>query len=244
MNTSNLICLRPILLSAVLLLCGGNRGLAQVAAWDVSGVSASDTPLGASSLGTNIASATLALGSGVNASSAADTFGASGFTETSLANALLNADYLSFTITPTAGFKLSISSVSFTTGVSTAVTNFNANLFSSSTGFTSSDSLYSYSFATTTAANQSVTLSGISALQDVTTSIEFRLYGYRDISGTSTYRIRNLTGSDLIINGTVTAVPEPSAYALLGGVGVLGVTVIRRFRKGNVNPESARSVSA
>lgn len=228
--------IRTPLAGAALFLWVGNLAFAQLASWDVNGADASVTnPLAATVLSTDIASATLALGSGVTASASNDTFGGSAFNSTSLDSAVLNADYLSFTITPSAGFKLSISSISFNTGVATAVTNFNASLLSSSTGFTSSDSLYSYSFSTTTPAAQSVTLSGIPALQNVANSIEFRLYGYRDSAGMSTYRIRNLSGSDLIINGTVTAIPESPTYSLLGGISVLGLTSLRRFRNRNAS---------
>ena len=203
---------------------------AQLATWEITGANATVTnPQAATSLGSNISSASLTLGSGVTAASAADTFGGSAFNNTSLAAAITGSDYLSFTIIPSAGYALSISSITLNSGVATAVTNFHGELLSSSTGFTSSDSLHSYSFSTTGAPAQSITLSGVAGLQNVSSSIEFHLYGWRDSSGTSTFRIRNLSGIDLVINGSLAAIPEPSTWAvILGGVALAGAMIRRR----------------
>lgn len=206
---------------------------AQLAVWDVAGTNAETTnPLSASSLGTNVASASLTLGGGVSASGAAGTFGGSNFDTTSLTAAITSGDYLSFTITPTSGYALSISSITLNSGVSTEVTNFNVSLLSSATGWTAAQSLHDYSFASTGAPAQSITLTSSPALQNVSGSLEFRLYGWRDPNGTSTFRIRNLAGSDLVINGTVSAIPEPSAYAAAAGLFILGCALWRRRSRG------------
>lgn len=205
---------------------------AQLAVWDVAGTNASATnPLPATSVGVNISSANLTLGGGLSTSSSADTFGGSNFDTTSLSAAITNADYISFTITPTSGYALSISSISFNSGVSTATTNFNVSLLSSATGLTAAHTLHTYSFSSTNAPAQSITLTGSPALQNHTGAIEFRLYGWRDTGGTSTFRIRNLSGSDLVINGTVSAIPEPSTYAALAGLLALGGVLWQRRRQ-------------
>jgi hypothetical protein len=168
------------------------------------------------------------LGSGLSASAAADTFGGSGFNSTSLAAAIASNQYLGITITPQADYAISLSSIFFTTGVSSATTSFHGELLSSATGFAPGNSLHTYSFSTTTPPSQSITLSGISALQNIVGPIEFRIYGWRDTAGTTTFRIRNLSGNDLVINGSITAVPEPATYAVLLGALVLLVAVGRR----------------
>jgi hypothetical protein len=213
----------------LLALCFTTRAFAQLASWEVSGVNASATnPFAANSLGSSVSAASLSLGAGVSASSSADTFGGSGFDQVSLSAAITNADYISFSITPTNGFSLGLSSISFNTGVATAVTNFNVALLSSATGFTSSDTLYTYSFSTSGASAQNANLTSFVALQNATTALEFRLYGFRDTAGTSTFRVRNLSGSDLVISGTASAIPEPSTTALLAGLATLSLAFYRR----------------
>ena len=205
---------------------------AQIAAWEIAGTSAvTSNPKPAGTLGDFIDSANLTLGAGITASSAADTFGGSGFNSTALASAITGDQYLSFTISPTTGYAVSFTSLSLLSGVSTATTSFHGEVLSSATGFDSGASLYSYSFSSTSAPLQSITLSGVSALQNVTGPVEFRIYGWRDTGGTSTFRLRSLTGSDLVLNGTVSAVPEPSTYAaILGALTLAGVAMHRRRR--------------
>src|SRR5690606_32064214 len=101
---------------------------------------------------------------------------------------------------------------------------FNVALLSSVTDFSSSDALDIYSFTTVSPSAHSITLSSIPALQNVIGTVEFRLYGWRDSAGTSTFRIRSNAGYDLTISGSTTlaAVPEPSTYAaILGGVALV-----------------------
>jgi hypothetical protein len=204
----------------------------QTIAWEVNGVNAGATnPFPATTISiTNITSAALTLGSGVTTSSAANTFGGSEFNQTSLVDAISGADYIAFSVTVNAGYRLSVSNISFNSGVGSATT-FNGALLSGPTGFTSSDSLNTYSFSTAGAPAQSVSLSGVTALQSIVGTVEFRLYGWRDTSGTSTFRIRDLSGNDLVITGTTSPIPEPSAYAALAGLATLGLAATRRRRR-------------
>jgi len=212
--------------------------LAQLAVWEVNGITASTSnPLNAANIDENLSSATLGLGDGVTPSGTASTFGGSSFNTTSLASAIDTNDYISFTLTSKTGYSINISSISFNSGVGTAVTNFNGALMSSATGFSVNNTLHTYSFSTAGAPNQSITLSSITNLQNISGTIEFRLYGWRDTSGTSTFGIRNLSGNDLVINGTTSLapVPEPSTYtAILGGVALVSVVAVRRRKRAKV----------
>jgi hypothetical protein len=226
----NTICRHLAVCCLVLIACLEAR--AQIAAWEIAGTSAATSnPKPASALDSFIDGASLTLGSGITASSATDTFGGSGFNSTSLASAITGNQYLSFTLTPSSGYAVSLTSLSLLSGVSTATTSFHGEVLSSATGFNSAASLHSYSFSSTTAPLQSITLSGVSALQNVTGPVEFRIYGWRDTGGTSTFRLRSLTGNDLVLNGTVSAVPEPSTYAaIIGALTLAGVILQRRRR--------------
>lgn len=219
-----------LLLSLSFVLCP--RAQAQIVAWELSGSNASTSnPLAATTLASGLASAQLSLGGGVTASAAADTFGASGFNSTSLAAAIAANQYLKITLTPTSGYALSLTSISMQTSVSTAVTDFHAALLSSATGFTASDTLHTYAFGTASAPLQTVTLSGESDLQGLTAATEFRLYGWRDTVGTSTFRFRSLSGYDVAIAGTASAVPEPATWAAMAGLVALAGAIIRRRRR-------------
>jgi hypothetical protein len=213
-------------------VAAASLGRAQIAAWEVNGINASAiNPFAATTLGAGLASAALELGPGVAASNAASTFGGSGFNQTSLAAAITGGDYLSIHLTPLAGQSLSLSSLTVLLGVSTAVTNFNVALESSATGFTSAAALWSFSFNNTTPPAQTVSFTGLGALQDLSSSVEFRFYGWRDTTGTTTFRLRNLTGDDLSFSGTTSAIPEPSACASLMGAMALLVLVVRASRR-------------
>lgn len=216
-----------LLLPLSIALCPSAQ--AQIVAWELSGANAvTSNPLAATNLGAGMASAQLTLGSGLTASSAIDTFGGSGFNSTSLAAAIAANQYLSITFTPAAGQAVSLTAISLQSGVATAVTNFNAALLSSATGFTAGDALYSYAFGTASASLQTATLTGEAGLQGLTTATEFRLYGWRDVAGSSTFRFRSLSGNDVSIQGTVSAVPEPATWAGLAGLLGLAVALGRR----------------
>lgn len=208
------------------------RAQAQIVAWELSGSNAgASNPLAATTLASGLASGQVSLGSGVTASTATDTFGASGFTSTSLAEAIAANQYLSITFTPTSGHTLNLTSLSMQTSVSTAVADFHGALLSSATGFTADDALHTYAFGTPAAPLQTVTLSGESDLQGLTTTTEFRLYGWRDTAGTSTFRFRSLSGYDVAIAGTASAVPEPATWAAMAGLVALAGAIICRRRR-------------
>jgi len=222
---------RRLYLGLSALALASTPAAAQLVSWDVSGITAEVRNPFSGSVGSNIDSASLFLGTGVQTSSAGSTFGAGGFNQTSLASAISDGDYLAFSITSTAGYTASISSISLNFGVSSATSNFNVALLSSATGFTSGDALWTSSFSTTTPAPATITLTNTAALQSLSSTTTFRLYGWRDTSGTSTFRIRDLSGNDLTVAGTTSPVPEPATYAaLLGGLVLLGTVLQRRHR--------------
>ena len=90
---------------------------------------------------------------------------------------------------------------------------------------------------TASPAAQTVTLTSYQALQNVSVPIELRLYGWRDSTGTTTFRFRDNAGSDLSIAGSVSAIPEPSTYAGILGIAGLSAAVLGRRRKRSRMPQ-------
>lgn len=203
---------------------------AQVAAWDVNGRNAAaDYPFAATFLDSHWSGATLTLGGGVSPSGTSNTFGGFGFDQTSLAGAMAAGDHLTITLLPAPGNSFSLSSVTLLFGVGTAVTNFNVALASNRTGFTVEDVLWNFSFGTASPPAQTIALSDFPAMADIASAIEFRLYGWRDTAGTTTFRIRDNAGGDLSFAGVGAAIPEPSTYAaILGAAGLLLAVAGRR----------------
>ncbi len=68
-----------------------------------------------------------------------------------------------------------------------------------------------------------------SAYQGVTGTTIFRFYGWNSGTGTGMNTIRNLSDDDFAINGTITPVPEPATFALIGIGGALAFLVRRRL---------------
>lgn len=177
----------------------------------------------------------VAVGPGVNApiiSAGGNEFvGASGDTTAgSEADSLTEGDYISFTVTPSVGYQLNLTNLTFNAstswGGSTPAT-WNVALYSSVGGFTSSAQLHHYGEPDGSTGNawvpQNVDLSS-AAFQGLTGTIEFRIY-FWDGAGGSTSNVRV---DDIVLNGAAELVPEPASVALLGLGGA--AALIRRRR--------------
>jgi hypothetical protein len=155
---------------------------------------------------------------------------------TSRNNAIDANDYISFTITPTAGYTLSLDVISFKAATRDATAG-PANKFallSTQTGFTTAaTSLLAGTVGSLNTTNTgtyfsfSVDVSEVSSFQNLTTTTEFRIYIWGGGSSPSNSRVNydnfGVTGStELII------VPEPSMLTL--SCVAFGALLIRRRR--------------
>lgn len=155
------------------------------------------------------------------------------------ANAFLQNDYFSFTISPNSGFRLNLDSLSLdTSSSSTTIENF--FIRSSVDAFTSN--LDSFSRNAATFVNSTVVLTNNAAFQNLTTSTEFRFYVFDNSNSSSQFaRFDNVT-----LNGTsaaVTAVPEPGTVTLML-LGLIGAGSAARKRKKAEQEKAEALVSA
>ena len=152
------------------------------------------------------------------------------FSQLSLAAAITNNDYLRLTVTPSG--TLSFEQLVMNLQTATAGT-FTWNLFSDKTGFAAGNVLQTIGNGSSNSIiTWTVDLTAVSALQNVSTSTEFRIYGFRTAAGTSQAGFANQTGSTDI---GVYAVPEPSSIALFLGATSLAVLGLRARGRGRLD---------
>jgi hypothetical protein len=152
-------------------------------------------------------------GSGITASTALNRYSASGWNSGSLD---VN-DYFGFTLTPNLGFKINFESFVYTGQRSpTGPTSFSFRSDASGDNFTTD-------IGTPTATGTTIDLSA-AAYQDVSSAITFRLYGWGASSAAGTFSVNDFT-----FNGTVSAVPEPTEWALIVFGALFGAVQLGRL---------------
>lgn len=144
-----------------------------------------------------------------------------------LNGALLAGDYYAFDITPDPGARLTLTTFTFDIWkTASAGATVSATLFSSVAGFASAgDAIGNGQLVGTGQAgaffNRSIDVSG---LLEITGLTSFRLY--LD-DGNATNNANNLRLDNLVLNGTVQVVPEPSSL-ILAGLGFCALFLRRR----------------
>ncbi len=193
---------------------------AQLVSFEFATIAGNEASVNATLYASNVTNTTsITRGSGLTAAANGDRFNATAWST----GALDATDYFAFTVTPDAGYQISFTSIDI-------------NHQRSSTGpvsFALRSSVDTYA----SDLGSVVTISDVATIQsstftfglnNITTATEFRIYGYTAESAAGSWGIGDFTGNDLIVNGSVTAVPEPSTYAAIIGGLVLGVAVWRR----------------
>lgn len=195
-----------------------------IAQWDFLGDTGNQVTETAVNTVSNVTASVITRGGGLSASAAANSFSSSGWESTGGSD-----EYVSFGFTVASGYAVDLSSLLLSTRSSNTGPG-TLGLFYGGDNFVSQ--LYTFAQSGTTTLGSSVNLS---ALPSLTGNVEFRIYeignlqadGVGETASTGTFRLANTL--DLV--GAVTAVPEPSNYAmLLAGLAVMGG--IARRRKG------------
>jgi len=196
-----------------------------IAGWDFNGSNSSiSNPDPANTVSANVTVVGLTLGAGLNTSGTANTFGGTGFTiNATFETAVTNGDLVSFSLDAESGFLLSVSSVSAynirrsVTGPTTGIWQYQIG----AGGWQDIGTAITWGATTTAGGNAqaSIDLSGITSLQNVSSGnvIGMRIVSWGATSGAGTWFLNEFQdGNDLVINGTVAAIPEPSTWALIG----------------------------
>ena len=151
------------------------------------------------------------------------------------AAAIANAEYFSFTVSANTGFELDLTSLTYTSIHNATNNNGDTPNESATMNFFVRSSVDSYattvgsvfSQAWNTNDSRTITLSGNSAFQDLTGDVTFRLYVYESVELSTDQGAR---WDNVVLNGDVVAVPEPSSFALLAGCFGLTSVMLRRRR--------------
>ena len=149
-----------------------------------------------------------------------------GVTGQEASDALADADYFEFTVTPDPGFQFNLDSLVFDYAVS-GEGQFEATFFARSNldGFTTNI----VEVSTGPSGTFAMASGDLSAplYQNVTAPIMFRIYLFDSNNGEVNFDLID----NVMLLGTVTPIPEPSTYAmLLSGAALLGLAVWRRRR--------------
>jgi autotransporter-associated beta strand protein len=221
------------LLAVIILALGSTavRGFAQspLYGWDVSGVASGTTTLNAATVASNISGGQLSL-TGITASTAQNTFGGSNW---NLTNTFDETNkYFSFNVIPSSGYQVTYLSLEWDQSATSTAPNLSrwgykigSNAFTLQTAFLtpntmSSNAAWDFTDFTTT------------------DSVEFRFwtYGATAVGGgapstAGASRIRELSGNDLILYGSVAAIVQVGSSmfwtangASLGGTGTWNAT--------------------
>jgi hypothetical protein len=199
-----------------------------ITSYNLTGAAGSQATQAPASAAANITGLTMTRGTGVAAAAAANTFSSNSWDGTAGSPAA-DTEFLSFGFTVGAGFKVDLTNLIISTQAS-ATGPASIGLYYSVDSFASPITTFSQAPGGN-AVNSTVNLA---ALTGLTGSIEFRLIQIGNtaanggtISGAGTFRIQENGANDVQFNGSVLAVPEPSAFALLG----FGMLVALRRRR-------------
>jgi hypothetical protein len=168
--------------------------------------------------------ARLTLGDGVNPSTSPNQYGfkvSLGDTQTSLSGAIADHHYIEIFLVVSDGYELNLSSMEIAGETSPGTGCTNMALMSSLDGYDAGNEIASVNHANQTGGFDTdvsgfgapIDLSGVQ-YQHLTGTNTFRLYGWNSVSGAGVNYIRNLSGNDLVVNGTVAELSSDGSLSL------------------------------
>lgn len=185
---------------------------AQIVAWEFDGNAGTEVTVNATTNNANLNTSVISRGAGLTTSSLGNAFSATNYSANGTkADAISNNKYFQFSISAKSGYKVSLSTLDAifrrsSTGPNAFQWQYSLDGFATS-GIDFGSSISYTSTATNGTKQTQISLSSISALQDVAsgTTITIRLYGWGASQTGGTFALGRLAGNDLAIGGTVAA---------------------------------------
>jgi len=162
-------------------------------------------------------------------------------TDTTFAGAVAAGNYITFSITPDAGYQFDLSSITFEVASGSSSTTSNRAFYlvtaDDPSGFTGASTVLSTD--RTPGGGGSIPVQAgtggidtvpqgytadLSSLAGITTTQYFRIYLQAGIA-------QSLTFDNITVNGAVSAIPEPAACAAFAGAVLLGLAALMRRRR-------------
>ena len=209
-------------LAAIASLAGSLVTNAQVVTFSFTGAAGNEATFAPDSQPANGTVSSISRGAGLTAVATADVFNSSGFSTTTRDT----SDYYSVSIEPQLGYTMSLTRIELDERRSgTGIRDW--SIYSSVDGFTSALASFNVLDNTSTRLNQGVNLNAAN-FASLTSSVEFRIYGFTAEAAGGTWRVDNL---EIFGSFDASPVPEPSTYAGFAGALLLGFGVWRRSRQ-------------
>jgi len=221
------MCVKIAVLSATLAVALGvaSNVTADVilAKYDFSGQSGSQSATPVTLEDSHVTATSILRGAGISPSTYANSM-CSTSTNWPLGSAVPANDdhYYEFSLSPDRGYKMPISAIRYQTGS----LNFGPG------SYQLRDSLDNFSSGFTQATGANTSITDDTSLVDLTSTITFRFYGFNSssISGAAFFLANNSSAGGLVMEGSISPVPEPSAYFLVL-TGILAMLGYLRIRK-------------
>jgi hypothetical protein len=237
---------RLLILAALALMLGGEARASFIVGWDFDPQIGGSNNFGISPLAATTVTGAVSTGGWIRNHSilsgntgASNAWGSNNFNTTtpSFSSAVANNNFFTVTLTPNSGNQFSFSQISaYNIRRSNSGPTTGRWQYRIGTGaYTDIGSDITWGSVATSAGNSqsAISLTSISTLQNVSSSVTFRIVTWGATSATGTWYLNDPSGtpgSDISFSGNVSAVPEPTTGLLLG-IGTLACAAFRRNRR-------------
>ncbi len=206
----------------VLFLLATSISFGQILTFEFDGIGGSEATVNSNTNDANLASSTISRGSGLSGQNNQDRFNSKNWS----LNTLDLTDYLSFTVSPNAGYQVSITSIE--------IKHERSSQGPTSFALRSSIDGFSTDLGTFTSPNTNLLQDVINLnISNQASAIEFRIYGFSAGNDIGTWGPGDNAGNDIIVSGSVTCI-APSIQATTFSATNLGAnTMDISFTRGN-----------